>query len=304
MRRFVSICASSLVLCACGGGGGGSRPIPPAPPPPAYPTLNPLTQAVELKGPAVNTALDTFSGQYALQTGGSVGGTLNSNGSSLSSITLRVANVAGVTFEQTFLVSDLSAIQPYPGVSAVGITGTKVASDGSIRTFTYVTPASLGLTYSALGAWEYSASPGAATTIGGALSTGVETRATDLPTTGTANYNGTMVGTYTNGTPGQTVAATASATADFGVRTVALSTSNTQRTNGGVTFAAPLLDFSGTLVYPAGTNSLVGVVTTTGGLAGGASAKFYGPAAVELGGTFFVGGAGPQQMFGSFGLKK
>jgi hypothetical protein len=66
----------------------------------------------------------------------------------------------------------------------------------------------------------------------------------------------------------------------------------------------PSLNLSGALLFPPGTNQLSGTLTSTGGMTGPASAKFFGPAAKEVGGTFFVTNGGNQQMNGAFGLHR
>jgi len=71
------------------------------------------------------------------------------------------------------------------------------------------------------------------------------------------------------------------------------------------TLVAPTLDLSGTLSYASGANSVTGALTAPAGLTGTANAHFYGPAAAELAGAFFVGdGANTKQMTGSFGVKR
>jgi hypothetical protein len=116
-----------------------------------------------------------------------------------------------------------------------------------------------------------------------------------------------MFGRYADGANLWTATAFASAQADFANRTVAFNTTGTQLTTGSITQSAQLLNLSGVLTYPAATNNLTGTLTTTGSgpLSGSAAAQFYGPAAAEIGGTFFVRDPlNTRQMTGSFGLKK
>jgi hypothetical protein len=56
----------------------------------------------------------------------------------------------------------------------------------------------------------------------------------------------------------------------------------------------------------AATNQITGNVTTVGGLNGSVSARFYGPAAQEIGGTFALSaGAGSLQGYtGAFGGRR
>jgi hypothetical protein len=73
------------------------------------------------------------------------------------------------------------------------------------------------------------------------------------------------------------------------------------------------MNMTGTLTYAAGTNSISGTVTTPGGtasgitvsaLSGSINARFYGPTAQEIGGTFGLTGAGLEVYGGSFGGKR
>jgi hypothetical protein len=157
-----------------------------------------------------------------------------------------------------------------------------------------------------LGAWEYASAAAAASTSNQAFVVGSVTRPADIPTTGTASYSGLMFGRYADGAALWSATAAASATADFANRSVSFITTNTQIVNAATPQqAAPNLNLSGTLTYPAATNSLTGIVSTASGLTGPADARFYGPAAVELGGTFFVkDGGNTKQLTGSFGLKQ
>ena len=62
---------------------------------------------------------------------------------------------------------------------------------------------------------------------------------------------------------------------------------------------------SGSLSYAAGTNSFSGNVSTSGGMNGTASGRFYGPAATEIGGTFITKAAtGVENFGGAFGAKR
>jgi hypothetical protein len=154
------------------------------------------------------------------------------------------------------------------------------------------------------------------------FSAGVSTLAATLPVLGTATYTGQAAGTYVNAVtndPSQT-AATMNATANFATRTVAFSTTGTTSlSNNAVAGTLPTanaaLNMSGTLSYAAGNNTFTGAVTTTNGMSGNATGRFYGPgiaaatatkaigAPPEIGGTFAVMATGVGAMQGAFGGK-
>jgi hypothetical protein len=202
-------------------------------------------------------------------------------------------------------------------------TGTPQASDGQTVQLIDLDLAAAQFNYSTLGLWaKPSVANPAGREVGGAFSFGVLTRGVDLPTTGTANYNGFMVGRYAgaavdeNGatlpTNTYTVGATATAAANFGDRTVSFATAETHRTAGVATTSDQRLNLSGTLNYAPGSNRLssTSFASPGYGMTGSASASFYGPSSAasappELGGGFAVQNpAGSQSMMGSFALKR
>ena len=170
--------------------------------------------------------------------------------------------------------------------------------------------------------------PSSGTEVGGTFSAGVLTRGIDLPTTGTASYNGFFIGRYaTSDTtvtaanitvlPGAyVVGANANAIVDFsGAGAVTFSTLNTTISGGGLgPTAESRLNLTSTAIPITRTstsNSFVGTLTTSGfGMAGEIKGGFYGPPAgatapPELGGALAVVNAtSTQTMVGSFGLKK
>jgi len=204
-------------------------------------------------------------------------------------------------------------------------------------TFTYLDPtsASFPLTYSALGMWTKPTTTNGGNPdpdwpqVGGAFSAGVMTRGIDLPTTGTAFYNGYFIGRYATSVPPPgisagtyAVGANASATADFGANlgagAVSFSTLNThiapESTTGlgtpipysGLDLAATALPITRTAI----SNVFSGTVTTSSTLPGQINGAFYGPPATttpfappEAGGSVAVTGTN-QNMVGSFALKK
>jgi hypothetical protein len=169
-------------------------------------------------------------------------------------------------------------------------------------------PAALGLNYQSFGAWEdYSVSGSRL----GVFTAGVPSNVAAMPATGTATYRGYATGTYLD-TYAHTVTATATATADFAKASIALSLTDTvfPWDAHGAPLARPDLDLSGTLTSATGANAFAGPVVTKGGvpgnppMSGTADALFYGPGAAEVGGVFWVTGAGVESYGGAFGAKQ
>jgi hypothetical protein len=111
-----------------------------------------------------------------------------------------------------------------------------------------------------------------------------------------------MAGTYADGTTIYDVAAIANAKANFGARNIEFKTTNTHRLD--INMPAPSLDITpSTLTYDPGVNRITGAVTSST-MSGNAAARFFGPAAAELGGAFSMNNGNSEQMTGSFVLKK
>lgn len=152
------------------------------------------------------------------------------------------------------------------------------------------------------------------------ISFGAPTVAATLPVVGTANYTGVAAGSLVDAAtrdPADTTA-TMNATVNFAARTVAFATTGTTSLSnnaaaGTLPTANSGLNMSGTLSYAAGSNTFTGAVTTTNGMSGNATGRFYGPgiaaatatkavgAPPEIGGTFAVMATGVGAMQGAFG---
>ena len=163
----------------------------------------------------------------------------------------------------------------------------------------------LGWNYQTYGLWM---DFGTTTLNLGTLSTGLPTDGANIPTTNSATFSGFSEGVHTvvGETPYLTQA-DVSAEVNFGSRTVALSTSNTQTMglDGSSPQNANFLNFTGTLTYAPGNNYFSGSVsTTTPGFTGNAGGQFYGPAAEELGGTFELSDGGSEGYVGAFGAAR
>jgi len=316
LQALSAVLSATVLIAGCGGGGGGGggsatpAPIPapaPAPAPPAYPTIPNFTLATSLEGPSHNFTVNRSAKTLLEVPGGTYSGQVVASASGITSITLNVTNIAGVTFSETFQSADLTSSVAVPGLAPrTLLSGTKTASDGSVRALTVLDTGTAGFNYMVLGGWEYASAAGATSAAGSMFVFGPATRSAEIPTTGTATYNGLMFGRYADGAQLWTATASASATANFANRSVSLVTTNTQIVSVSTPQqAAPNLNMTGTLTYPAATNALTGALSTPGGLTGPTEARFYGPAAAELGGTFFVRDPGnTKQLTGTFGLKQ
>ena len=292
-------------VSACGGGSSGIKSTALPATATQYPSVSTLTFRDTLSGWAAGYTTDYTNKALSEVTGASATVRISGSPSGLQNLTLTVNGSGGVSFSEQFSAADLTTSAVVPGTGATLLSGNKTATDGSVRTLTILNNASSNLNYSSLGAWEYAPIAGATSTNGAWFAFGPATRPTDIPLAGTGTYNGLMVGRYADGTAIWTVGATANVAADFASRSITFSTSNTQLNNQTGTLATPTLNLSGTLSYAAGANNVTGALTTPAGLTGTANAQFYGPAAAELSGVFFVGdGANTKQMTGSFGVKR
>ena len=310
MRSPILVLAMATSISACGGGSSSVKSTaPPATtgsqPATQYPSVLTWTSNDTLIGQAVGYTTDYTNKALGEVLGGSATGRISGSASGLQNLTLTVSGIGGASFSEQFSAADLTTSAAVPGTSARLLSGSKTATDGSIRSLTILDTTSSNFNYTVLGAWEYAPIAGATSTNAAWFAFGPATRPTEIPLTGTATYSGMMVGRYADGTAIWTVGATASAAADFANRSIIFNTSNTQLNNQTGTLAAPTLDLSGTLSYAAGANNVTGALTAPAGLTGTANAHFYGPAAAELAGAFFVGdGANTKQMTGSFGVKR
>ena len=143
--------------------------------------------------------------------------------------------------------------------------------------------------------------------------TGFETDGNAIPIAGSVKFTGAGQGVYAVAdSVYHDVAFDITADVDFSKRTVDLESTKTCRTTSSLCQeVSPLqadLNFKGTLVYIAGENVITGNIVTKGdadnvALTGTADARFYGPSAEELGGTFSMT-SDKAGFVGRFGAKK
>lgn len=298
-----SITALTLTACAGGGGGGGGSS--------STSSGNVTTTATGFSGQATWTSNGagtvTNVGTYNQATSGlTYSETVNSS-NIVQSNTFTSALGTTVSFDraQGDTIGNL-ATGPLAG-KAYG----EVKSNGN--DLAIISPGSLnGWSYQSYGVWITNLNTSSGTVGGGSV--GSLTTGVSIPTSGTANFSGTSAGTYVNssGTPYLT-GSSMSASIDFATRSLSFATTGTSilLSNGSWQSTAGL-NTTGTLSYASGTNLVTGSNLATaggGGVAamtgGQVTAKFYGPAANELGGTFSVrAGAGVEAYAGAFGSKR
>ena len=296
----ILILPACLTLAACGGGGGGAL------------------------GPVTFTSFSTIPKPGQVQfTGASVEGDFTTNSSSLVTNVvnqqagavnvLATYDAAGVQtagdIKGTRSSLSFGASDPVYNMVTLGLPGGKlVTSAYGTTAAAFANPTDLGNNYQNFGVWETGVNAGAGRV--GAASLGAATPAASVPTSGTANFSGNAIGVHIDSAGNNYVtASTVALAANFGARTVDLTSSNTKKynlnTRSVYNFSASNLNLSGTLSYSAGSNSFSGSVQTANGLTGTASGSFYGPAATEVGGTFSTKAAtGVENYMGAFGAKR
>lgn len=170
------------------------------------------------------------------------------------------------------------------------------------------------LSHMAFGSWDLPGNTAGAPATGAFFAFGNVTPNTGIPVTGTATYNGRWTGvewTVSGGTTftGTDVNGQITGVANFVTGSVGLTATQGQTST---------VAFSGTLTFVPGTatSSAVNELTSSNlagpvgsGYTGGtAVARFFGPAAEELGGTFRLtrpaSPTGTNTLMGSFGMKR
>ncbi len=283
------VAAGILSACGGGGGGGGTRPGDSVPVGSSDP-LAPLGQVA-----ATDHHID-YTQQTALTPAG-LGSFDALNATPAPEVSLSNAPSIRVAIPELGVDDVFGAAETTSSVTGFFRVDTaSVTSGGTRRTVTYIVPDPdsgnpYKLQFSSLGVWNTADAATGQISNAVAFSVGTRTLGSDIPTTGTANYYGAMLGVAVEGGSRYSVSANASALANFGARSVSMQTANSVRTDlaTGAVGAAPGYDLSGTLTYPVATNALSGTLTTADGKTGAATGNFYGPQAAEMGVTFKLG---------------
>jgi hypothetical protein len=233
-----------------------------------------------------------------------------------ASISSPVEGAGSVTFavNSSKLLTSLSLVGARSSVSfgqsgdtstSILVNGVPVAvalsnSTGSNQAI-YADPYAVGFNYQSFGVWGTGLVPG---TTGkyGAISAGATTSVASLPSAGLATFRGYAGGIYSDssGTPYR-YGANASFAVDFGGRTLAMVTSNDGITNISTNVTTSIsTPITASMTYGAGSSIFSGTFQAGTFLSGRGSGTFYGPAANEIGGTFFISGSSGA-LIGGFG---
>jgi hypothetical protein len=227
------------------------------------------------------------------------------------------ASRAMLSYDSTRTLTAVSAITPAGSITFNKAFGDTFNCTGGVCALTNVAgtasmiiidPISLpaAWNYQTFGVWERGT---VASFDAGVFSVGNPTPGSAVPTTGTGNFVGLANGFFVDGTTHNAFFTTASmtASANFATQMITFSTTNTQTVSlsnpSGIGLANSGLNLTGTFSYPAGTNLFSGTVSSTNGMNGSATGRFYGPAAQEIGGMYNLNGAAGS-MIGSFGGKQ
>jgi hypothetical protein len=286
-----------LALAGCGGGGSSNGNMRPDGLSPTYVDLTVVTSPTSV--PATSTAFNNSTTAFPAET-------LTPQIAVSNAPSVRVT-IPELGVDDVFTMADIRA-STFPATSGVQLTTFSHTSAGSTRTLTYVVPGQsvLPLRYSSLGYWEMTdLTTGVTHSV--ALSFGSRTFGTDIPTTGTASYAGTMIGTAVEGTALFSLTADAIGTANFGNRTLAVATNNSMKMDrtSGISTPDAGYNLTGTLSHQMGVNSLSGTLTSVNGRSGPALGNYYGPQAAEVGFTFQLNAPGGGQPFaGAAALRK
>jgi hypothetical protein len=317
--KALAFSVALLAGCGGGGGGGGVQPAPQSPGSPnnasnsTVPLLN--ANSADLGGPAATVIIRT-DGSVFLNSLGSTGPITREG----SNFTFSVSGVGSEPpFSFTVNLNDPNfTSRNLPGSSQGNCAGNcvKVGMATNGVAVQYLDLAASGMEYSTVGLWARPGTQAGNSEIGGAAAFGIMTKASDIPTTGTASYNGSFMGIYGDTALGIfNVGAKASATANFGSGQVSFETTNSFRSaTPGISASDPSLDLQGTMLMNTlngnRINSMSGTVETKQpGMAGQMVGQFFGPpsptsgAPKEMSGVVQVSNGSTKAMQGAFGMR-
>jgi hypothetical protein len=272
-----------FTLSACGGSGGGveSTPPPPPPPPPAtYVKIDDITGTQVFQTASIKYTAQAGNFQNFESANFGAGSTITYNASNDSFI-ITPAGGTAVTFTQAN-IDPATTIPP----SQVGFV------NGPNRLF-YITPttaAGVALSYTRLGAFTTVGTNGAVNVE--LLVGGVPTVATDMPTTGTANYTVGIGGSANLG--GTSYSLLNNSTATFSANFATGAINMGFALGGKNTPASPRVDLgtaTGSGVLSSGSPGFSGFFTSgTNVTSGFFNGSFFGPKAAEVGFNFQLNG--------------
>jgi hypothetical protein len=295
MKRRVCAALVTAALAGCGTGGGGSGgPSGPVSPPVSDSSSPPASDS---SSPPASFEFPTLA-------------TVRANSNEVRALDAGTWNAHEIVREQVRVTANgdgnftIRVAGPDPYQFTINLSSPGVGFDDIGE----VVGVSLTMQYSALAVWRNIRHPDWSQTAG---VVGIATPASDLPRTGTAQYNGRFIGTYTEDRTVFRVEAAALSTANFGTGVVSFETKNSLR-NG---FDMQQMDLIGSMTIQSGTSRVQGPVSTKiPGMAGEARGSFFGPSSAssappELGGTVGVKSNGdvslpPRSMIGGFVMKR
>lgn len=299
IRRFIPGAVLPLLLTACSGGGGAGGAAGGGGAAPAG-LINPTPAASVLV-----LDLTSLSSLTTLPAGPNNAAVLANNGASFFPVrvtpTVAARMGAGVIEELTLQIPELAVQAAFAPQEIVQVpdalfaraswaVGSKPLGNGGEIGLYLLNPAPDLMRYDTFGIWIASTGATVDSISLGALSLGAATPVDQIPRSGVATYDGVLNALFVGTFVGADVTALASATVDFSQRLIDFRTVGTTRQDltTQMVSAAPGLDMSGTLTYASGTSAASGTLRTADGMSGSAAARFVGPAAAELGGTFLL----------------
>ena len=293
-KRTILSLALLATTAACGGGGGGAAgPAPAAASGGAAPASgvstnfnNPsVVASTDAKG---NVGTPTMAADQTSQTATM---TVGDTGETIT------INVPGMGVNHTFNTSAnqlaLDGTVKFNGADVFSGGGAQVAMYKDGNGGVLVSDNSGKLSFSNYGIWANGDSDlGQKVTAVGAFATGAETLATDLPTTGTATYQGSAVATGTSGGQNTNWAGTFTGGVDFAARTATVGVNMVSSTDQS---ALNLSSGPMSMTGPRFSGAIAG-----SGVSGSTAGALYGPAANEMAGVFSASGAGTT-VLGAYG---
>ncbi len=283
-----------LTLAACGGGSSPSPRITPPPPPPPPPTpVNASIAALTVDEIfAASSAIISFD----LANDGTVSnvatGQLGITSASHVDYTHTGANFEveiahdGIDMDQAFTADDIDAAASDASFRVYSVASTS-------RDFIMLIPgdATYGQSYVTLGIWN---SPDQNTRdfAFGSIAFGIKTKGADMPTTGSATFNGLTLGNLVAGTTLYRVSGDVAFSVDFGTNAVNGTFTNMGKENVQTGAVSAWRNFTSTGSISTGSLFSGTAASDDAVLSGTLSGSFFGPSAVEIGGTWSLSGTG------------
>lgn len=277
-----------VAVSACGGGGGGvgSTPPPPASPPPPPPS----NANTSLEGTLLSESFtnDGAAGTVNYPKSGA-GGTTSAAAANLSFIydaTTRTYSVTEGSNNQSFAPGTKDA-----ALSNSQITVYKRTSGTTTDTLTLTNPGTSGaLTYKYVGGSYWQRTNDTSAAVSGSLAAftyGVETPDASLPRTGNAVYPLDLLGTSAYVDAIVSLRGTGQMLVKFGSNSLTYTGTYIEVQPNGTSNNFPY-GFTGSATISSSANQFSGPISVANGMTGTANGRFYGPAADEVGVSFFA----------------